>query len=540
MNIDKLYSEVVGDLGFQQILYCLFFSLLNTYSAFQMLQYKFVVRDTSEFLCYYSLEEDQPEMYVRNKCETSLDSTNERSNCHKIRFPNDAFPSAMSEWNLICDRAWMGPMVMSLYMAGIMTGSIILGPLSDKIGRRKTLAITFISLLLTNLAGAYVTTYTSYVIIRFICGFFQSGIILSSYVLMNEMIGSAKRGLVGIVNMTFFAIGILLLSLMSYYVRDWRNLTIYITYTGIPFAVLILCYLPESPRWLKSVGKVTEALKVLKYIAVKNGNSSKWDEENSSLITEAKESNSTTLPDECTNNDASDSLFDLFKNPVLLKITFIQLLSWFVNGATYYGLTLAAGSENSQHLNHKTDKQNIYISTALSGIIEIPASIVAIFLLNCCGRKTTLTIFMAVCGIACLLIPLIEKIIVFRQYEISTYLGLLGKLCISASFAIVYIHSSELAPTSIRSSTMGFLSFFTRIGGITAPFLAKLGSISPNLHFLLFGSMALISGILNNFLPETKNIALPENIQNLIDMQGSNELKLRKSNSEMNDTNESI
>ena len=78
MNIDKLYSEVVGDLGFQQILYCLFFSLLNTYSAFQMLQYKFVVRDTSEFLCYYSLEEDQPEKYVRNKCETSLDSTNER------------------------------------------------------------------------------------------------------------------------------------------------------------------------------------------------------------------------------------------------------------------------------------------------------------------------------------------------------------------------------------------------------------------------------------------------------------------------------
>ena len=77
MNIDKLYSEVVGDLGFQQILYCLFFSLLNTYSAFQMLQYKFVVRDTSEFLCYYSLE-DETEMFVRNKCVTSIDSSNER------------------------------------------------------------------------------------------------------------------------------------------------------------------------------------------------------------------------------------------------------------------------------------------------------------------------------------------------------------------------------------------------------------------------------------------------------------------------------
>ena len=78
MNIDKLYSEVVGDLGFQQILYCLFFSLMNTYSAFQMLQYKFVVRDTSDFLCYYSLKDGQSQKSIRNKCTTSEESSNER------------------------------------------------------------------------------------------------------------------------------------------------------------------------------------------------------------------------------------------------------------------------------------------------------------------------------------------------------------------------------------------------------------------------------------------------------------------------------
>ena len=78
MNIDKLYSEVVGDLGFQQIIYCLFFSLMNSYSAFQMLQYKFIVRDTSDFLCYYSVEEDQPQVSIANHCETDEESSNKR------------------------------------------------------------------------------------------------------------------------------------------------------------------------------------------------------------------------------------------------------------------------------------------------------------------------------------------------------------------------------------------------------------------------------------------------------------------------------
>ena len=69
MNIDKLFSEVVGDLGYQQALYCLFFCLMNSYSAFQMLQYKFVVRDSSNFLCYSSAKiKDTPEIAIPNKC----------------------------------------------------------------------------------------------------------------------------------------------------------------------------------------------------------------------------------------------------------------------------------------------------------------------------------------------------------------------------------------------------------------------------------------------------------------------------------------
>jgi hypothetical protein len=41
---------------------------------------------------------------------------------------------------------------------------------------------------------------------------------------------------------------------------------------------------------------------------------------------------------------------DLFKDKFMLKLTLIQIYSWFVNGCAYYGITLAAGHQGHQNL----------------------------------------------------------------------------------------------------------------------------------------------------------------------------------------------
>ena len=45
-----------------------------------------------------------------------------------------------------------------------------------------------------------------------------------------------------------------------------------------------------------------------------------------------------------------DSIKDVFKDKFLLKLTMIQIYSWFVNGCSYYGITLAAGHQSHQSL----------------------------------------------------------------------------------------------------------------------------------------------------------------------------------------------
>lgn len=49
-----------------------------------------------------------------------------------------------------------------------------------------------------------------------------------------------------------------------------------------------------------------------------------------------------------------------------------------------------------------------------------------------------------------------------------------GKLCITASYAIIYTLSAEVFPTVVRNVGVGSSSMIARIGGALAPFVNML------------------------------------------------------------------
>lgn len=360
----------------------------------------------------------------------------------------------------------------------------------------------FYRIVLNGVAGC-LTSFKVYLFFKFATGFFKSGYILAVFVLMNELIGPSKRGMMGTIMQSVFAFGIVFFAIIAYYVPFWRKLTLTTTALGIPIFIYGCLALPESPRWLLSKGNIKQTIQELKNIAI--GNKTHLDHKliNDDTDTEDSEEEITVqphLPPPQRKLVAQDSITDILKDNFLIKLSSIQIYCWFVNCLSYYGLTIAAG-----------DKKSLYWGTAMSGFVEVPAYGLMLVTLIYFGRKTNLAAFMSIGGIAMLLTPLFDSI----APALVTWLGLIGKLCLSSSFSVAYIYSNETFPTTIRNSGMGMVSLASRIGGMLAPYFAKLGSYYPNLHFIVFGILSLTSGLTTVWLPETKDLPLPETLADL-------------------------
>lgn len=88
-------------------------------------------------------------------------------------------------------------------------------------------------------------------------------------------------------------------------------------------------------------------------------------------------------------------------------------------------------------------------------------------------------------------------------------------MCISMSFAIIYIYSAELMPTIVRNVGMGIVSVAARIGGIISPFVSLLDNVLVGLQFTVLGTLMLVSGLSALLLPETVGQHLPETIEEI-------------------------
>lgn len=175
----------------------------------------------------------------------------------------------------------------------------------------------------------------------------------------------------------------------------------------------------------------------------------------------------------------------------------ILFLNWIINNFLFYGLGLKSSELGV----------NPYITFTISAIVEIIAYLLTHIILDRLGRKAPYVFFLFAAGVSCLSISFVSDNL------IVVTLAMIGKFCASAAYAIIYLYTSELFPTSIRNTGMGACSMMARVGAMSAPKILDLSAISPNLPFIVFGVSGIICSASSIILPETLNRELAENIK---------------------------
>ncbi|XP_075216993.1 organic cation transporter isoform X2 [Lycorma delicatula] len=423
---------------------------------------------------------------------TSINDVNQNNTltCGSWIYDTSNYESTtLMEWDLVCDRAWLKATADAIFMIGVLLGSIIIGDLSDRYGRRPLFFLSLIFQVLSGIAAGLAPNYIVFVLFRMMVGASTSGVFLVAYVIGLEMVGPQKRMFAGVAVQFFFSTGYILTAAFAYFLRDWRWLQIGISVPGLLF-LTYWWFIPESARWLITKGRQAEAEAILMKAAKENKTQISLD----SLKTLLKSGEQETIKDA-----KQPTVLDLFKYKNLRKKSLTIFFLWFVNSATYYGLSWNTGNLAG----------NEYINFIMSGLVEYPAYIFLLLTLNKWGRKIILCGTMVVAGLALLL----NIVVPDGMSWLTVTLAMIGKLAISASYGTVYIYSAEQFPTVIRNVALGACSTFARVGGILAPYINILAEIYAPLPLIIFGLLSVSSVFFAFFLPETHNKKLPDTIE---------------------------
>lgn len=397
-------------------------------------------------------------------------------------------------------------LVASSLTLGAALGALISGQFSDNKGRRKLIMYLAIIFFGATIGCSLAPNVEVMVISRVLLGLAVGGASVTVPAYLAEMSPAHRRGRMVTINelmivtgqLMAFTFNALLATAFGDVSHIWRFMLVIATVPAVIlwFGMLVL---PESPRWLASKGKFSEALAVLLQVREK----------------EVAHEELIEIKEHLEKEDAIQKAHwkDL-SIPWIRRIVFIGIGIAIVQQITGVNSIMYYGTQILKNAGFET--QAAIIGNIANAVISVLATFVGIWLLGKIGRRPMLTIGLIGTTIALTLIGIFSYVLEgspMLPYVVLSLTVTFLAFQQGAISPVTWLMLSEIFPLKLRGLGMGVTVFCLWITnffvGFSFPILLDAFGLSSTFFFFaVLGIGAII--FVRKCLPETKGYTLEQ------------------------------
>uniref|UniRef100_A0A3P8UVI3 Synaptic vesicle glycoprotein 2 n=1 Tax=Cynoglossus semilaevis TaxID=244447 RepID=A0A3P8UVI3_CYNSE len=430
----------------------------------------------------------------------------------------------------------------SSVFVGMMLGGYVWGYLADKRGRRRVLVVSLTVNGIFGVLSSLAPWFWLLLLLRFISGIGVGGSIPVIFSYFSEFMPRQRRGAMISALATFWMAGNILAAGLAWMVipststhfflgsldfKSWRLFVVLCSFPALTSAVVFRLIMPESPKFLMEADQEKEAIDVFRLMFEINMKGKGKSFPEFGLCSSSKQG----YEAETKKVAQQGCLVSFLKKGLLpvkqlfqgsLRTSSIALLIIFYSiSFGYYGLwmwfpelfsRIENGGSPCANMSSMSplDNQSCYpVKTAvyMEGFIiaasNLPGNIFTILIMDNIGGKALLSCSLIVSGVS-----------VFFIYLVQTKTQSLIFSCVFSGVSVITWNSldvigTELYPTKLRSSALGFFTGIGRVAAIMGNIaFGKLVDTNCAVPVLLVSVLLLIGGLVALLLPKTRQTEL--------------------------------
>lgn len=372
-------------------------------------------------------------------------------------------------------------------LIGLFIGGLAFGWITDKIGRRKMFTVTLLIFLICSILQLFVEGAGLLIALRMIMGMAIGADYAIGGAMIAEFTTLKHRGprLAGMLvwfyaGFSFAAVASIITVNISDSPDIWRWV---LASSAVPALIMLIARIgmPESPHWLANQGRTEEATRIAeKYL----------DESTQAEVFEERE---------------EQASFSTLFSAQYRRRTALTSIFWACQVAPFFAIYV--------FLPRLLESANITVGAAWSEVILnvflLVGSVVGALIVNKVGRRKLLIYPFVGMGTPLLILGIWPS----APFWILIFCMLVFAFSHAAGSVLQMLYPSEIFPTEIRATAVGFSASMSRVGAAISTFLMPIGlaawGIGP---VMLIGAGICAIGLIVSVMwaPETSGLKLSE------------------------------